>query len=233
MKIDPRMINDFFPFLVFLTISIIAMVGSYYSLKKQKAKMKEIALKLGLEFKENDFLSFKNPNTRSYTGYHSPSDAGFDIQGIAKKIMAAFSPWQVIGKYNGYSIIIKTERKDKKSFTIVQLNFERPLGMGLNIVMGNMISRIGKNIFGKQSISTGNPDLDSKVYISGQDEMKVKYLIKRPEFQQMLLSLYNKYPGIRVDDNGITYKEKKVLTEYAAYKTLLDSLSGAAKAFAG
>ncbi len=102
----------------------------------------------------------------------------------------------------------------------------------MNIVVGNFLSKMGKNIFGKQSVSTGNPDLDNKVYISGQDEMKIKYLVKRSEFQQALLSLYNKYPGIRVDDQGITYQEKKVLTDLAAYQKLLDSLSAAAKAFA-
>jgi len=138
----------------------------------------------------------------------------------------------VAGKYHGYQVIIRTEKKDKKSFTVVQLLFSRSLGMGLNIVVGNFLSKMGKNIFGKQSVSTGNPDLDNKVYISGQDEMKIKYLVKRSEFQQALLSLYNKYPGIRVDDQGITYQEKKVLTDLAAYQKLLDSLSAAAKAFA-
>ncbi|HBZ87395.1 MAG: hypothetical protein A2509_09965 [Candidatus Edwardsbacteria bacterium RIFOXYD12_FULL_50_11] len=232
MKIDPGMINDLFPFLLFSIIFAVALIGSYFSLKKQKEKMRDIALKLGLEFSQTDPLSFMGQGKPVRPAYHRPRDAGIDLQGLVKKVVSGFSPWRVAGKYHGYKVIIRTEKKDKKSFTVVQLLFSQPLGMGLNIVVGNFLSKMGKNIFGKQSISTGNPDLDNKVYISGQDEMKIKYLVKRSEFQQTLLSLYNKYPGVRVDDQGITYREKKVLTDLAAYQKLLDSLSAAAKAFA-
>ncbi len=232
MKFDARLIQDLFPLGVFTVIFAAALIASYFSLKKQKKLMRDVALKLGLEFSETDPFSFLSQDKRPRPAYHRPSDAGFDLQGLIKKVATGFSPWRVSGKYHGYQVIIRTEKKDKKSFTIVQLLFNQPLGMGLNIVVGNFLSKVGKNIFGKQSISTGNPDLDNKVYISGQDEMKIKYLVKRSEFQQALLSLYNKYPGIRIDDQGITYKEKKVLTDLAAYQKLLDSLSAAAKAFA-
>lgn len=232
MKIDPGMIKDLFPFLLFSAIFTVALVGSYVSLKKQKKLMKEVAARLGLEFSQTDPLSFINKDKRPYPAYRRPSDAGFDIQGLVKKVAAVFSPWRVSGKYNGYQVVIRIEKKDKQSFTVVQLSFNQSLGMGLHITAGNFFSKLGKNILGKQAISTGNPDLDKKVYISGQDEMKIKYLVKRSEFQQILLSLYNKYPGIRIDDQGLTYRQNKVIGDLAGYQALLTSLSGAAKAFA-
>ncbi|MBU1356428.1 MAG: hypothetical protein KJ620_07660 [Candidatus Edwardsbacteria bacterium] len=231
MQIDARLIQDLFPVGVFTVIFAVALIASYYSLKKQKKLMREVALKLGLEFSETDPFSFLSRDKRSRPAYRRPSDAGFDIQGFVKKIAAVFSPWRVTGKYHGYQVIIRIEKKDKQSFTVVQLLFNQSLGMGLNIAEGNFLSKIGKNILGKKPISTGNLDLDGKVYISGQDEMKIKYLVKRSELQQILLSLYNKYPGTRIDDQGLTYRQNKVLTDLAGYQALLTSLIGAAKAF--
>lgn len=231
MKIDAGFIQEYFPLAVFAVIFTVAMIASYASLKKQKKLMKEVAQRLGLEFSETDPFSFMNQDKRPRPAYRRPSDAGFDLQGLVKKVAAVFSPWRVSGKYHGYQVIIKTEKKDKQSFTVVQLLFNQSLGMGLNIAAGNFLSKIGKNILGKQPISTGNLELDGKVYISGQDEMKIKYLVKRSEFQQILLQLYNKYPGIRIDDQGIIYRQNKIMTDFAGYQALLTSLSGAAKAF--
>jgi hypothetical protein len=228
MKLDFRMIQEIFPFLIFVVIFLTATVGSYFSMKKQKVKMREVASRLGLQFSESNMLSFRDSN-KTYTGYHRPRDAGFDIQQFIKQVSSVFSPWRVTGKYNGYEVIIRTERKDKKSFTIVELLFEKPLGMGLNIMVGNIFSKIGKNVFGKQSITTGNAELDQKVYISGNEEMKIKYMVKRPEFQQALLALYKKYPGAKIEDTGIIYREKKVIDDFMVYKTLLESLSQTAK----
>ncbi len=231
MRIDARLIHDLFPLAVFLIIFTIALIASYASLKKQKKLLKEVAARLGLEFSETDPFSFMNPEKRPRPAYHRPSDAGFDFQGFVKKVAAIFSPWRLSGKYQGYQVVIRTEKKDKQSFTVVQLLFNQSLGMGLNITAGNFLSKIGKNILGKQPISTGNLELDGKVYISGQDGMKIKYLVNRSEFQQTLLSLYNKYPGTRIDDQGLTYRQNKIMTDFAGYQALLTSLSGAAKAF--
>ena len=232
MKIDAGFIQELFPLALFIIIFTIALIASYASLKKQKKLMKEVAARLGLEFSETDPFSFMNQDKRPRPAYRRPSDAGFDIQGFVKKIVAVFSPWRLSGKYHGYQVIIKTEKKDKQSFTVVQLLFNQSLGMGLNITAGNFLSKMGKNILGKKPISTGNLELDGKVYISGQDEMKIKYLVKRSELQQILLSLYNKYPGTRIDDQGLTYRQNKVISDLAGYQALLTSLSSAAKAFA-
>ncbi len=85
MKIDPGMINDLFPFLLFSVIFIVALVGSYFSLKKQKEKMRDIALKLGLEFSQTDPLSFMGQGKPVRPAYHRPSDAGIDLQGWSKR----------------------------------------------------------------------------------------------------------------------------------------------------
>jgi len=232
MKFDAGFIQDLLPLGVFAVIFAVALIAGYYSLKKQKKLMRDIALKLGLEFSETDPLSFMGQGKPVRPAYHRPRDAGFDLQGLIKKVATGFSPWRVTGKYHGYQVIIRIEKKDKQSFTVVQLLFNQSLGMGLNIAAGNLLSKLGKNILGKQPISTGNPELDGKVYISGQDEMKIKYLVKRSELQQILLSLYNKYPGTRIDDQGLTYRQNKVISDLAGYQALLTSLIGTAKAFA-
>lgn len=232
MRIDARLIHDLFPVIIFLIIFPAALIISYLNLKKQKGKMRETAARLGLEFSESDPLVaiIRERSQRAvYTGPRG-NNAGFDFQTVIRNIARTFAPWQVGGKYNGYQVVIRTEKRDKKSYTVVQLSFAKPLGLGLNIVVGNFLSKVGKNLFGKTSITTGNPEMDDKIYISGKDEMRVKYLAKRPDTQNALINLYKKYPGARIDDNGIIYKKSGFAGDFMELQTILNSMAVLAKA---
>lgn len=229
--------NDVFPILLFgitfILIATIAILGN----KKQKDKIKEIAAKLGLDYAEVNPFSFGADDKKSYRTIYAGQSHGMTSKDrpFLKKILQAFLPWQLRGKFNGYQVKIYTKKRNKKTYTMVQMSFNQSLSMGLNMTLAgnNLMSKLRKNIFGKSSIETGNREFDEKIHVSGRDEMKIKYVIKRPDFQHAMLALSGKYPDIKIDDQNITWQEHKITPDLIEYRPLLEDLSIVAKAISG
>lgn len=233
MAIDLRTLPNLLPLAIFFIAIPLALLFSYRGYRRQKERMKDIAARLGLEYSEASPLPGMAGSPGMGQAYRRgrPAGGGFDLQGLLFRAIRAFMPWRVSGRYNGLQIAIWTEHSNKQTFLIVQQAFDHPLDLGLSITSPNPLSRLGKSLMGRSPLTTGNQELDAKAHITGRDEMKVKYLVKKPEFQQALLSLYREYPAVKIDDRGITYRRNKQMKAHGEFQRLLDSMSKTAKAF--
>ena len=233
MAIDLSTLSNLLPLAIFFIAMPLALLFSYRGYRRQKERMKEIAARLGLEYSETNPLKAARggPGLDQMYRRGRPTGGGFDFQGFVFRAVRALMPWRVSGRFNGLSTAIWTENRNKQTFLVVQQTFDRPLELGLSIAAPNPLARLGKSLMGRSPLTTGNQELDAKTHISGRDEMKVKYLVKKPELQQALLALYREYPTVKIDDRGITYRRNKLMKEHAEFQRLLDSMSRAAKEF--
>lgn len=222
------------PFLIFIGIFPLMLYLGYLKRKKQKAKLKDIAIKLGLQLNEGQLLQQMNIQ---HQNIHSASDfkkyqASQKLTGnsFVKDLIAMMSPMFLTGKYKGYEVRITLVNKDKATFTEFKTTFPRSLGLGLKINANSLLLKqfmLGQK--GK-AVQSGNEPFDKKVQVSGNDPLKIKYLMTM-ENQRSLLDLFSAFPATTVDDLGISVSLRGFADDSMKCSAVLDRMTAAARHF--
>ncbi|HTY09313.1 MAG TPA: hypothetical protein VMF29_09135 [Candidatus Edwardsbacteria bacterium] len=211
------------PLLFFLVVMPLALYLAYRRNKARQQAMKKIALQLGLQYQE------RSPWTAATGPGPVPGQqrAGQPQQGgaLGKALLQLTQP-VITGKYNGWPVDIMTVNENKTVYTKFRLGFGRNLGLGLRVSANSFFQR---DLFGGgPRIESGNEDFDKRVLVRGNDQLKVKFLIKRPEAQRALLDAYRAFAEITVDDQGISCRLRGFLESYQKYQAVLAALCAVA-----
>ena len=214
-------------------IMLAVFIGSMYlasrRAKARQQKMKQIALQLGLQYQEpSDWRSSLNIGKGRHGQQQRAQQRVQQLQssGTLARALSFLSSPTITGKYNGWPVDIRAVNENKTVFTKFRIGFGRPLGLGLRIGPNSFFQR---DLFGgNPRVESGNEEFDKKVLVRGGDELKVKFLIKRPETQRALLDAYRAFSDIAIDDEGISCKLRGFVDEYQKYQAVLAALTAIA-----
>lgn len=205
-------------FLIPVSIFLIAFYFGIQRNKKDREKLAQIAKQLGLDF------SVSNEHKLKDTGFHEiPKNSilSFIIDGLL-----SLSPnWIISGDIHNFSIriypVVRGSGKSRVTYTIIEMKFQNPLNIGLNISSEGFFEKIGIKLLGKQDIQIGDESIDKMVQIKGSDTNKVKDLLKSQSTKLSLKNLYGKYPDVIITDTNIIYEVTGVLTDLKVYSEVL------------
>lgn len=222
------------PFLIFIGIFPLMLYLGYLKRKQQKAKLKDIAVKLGLQFNEGQLMqqmNIQHQNIRSARDFKN-YQASQKLTGnkFVKDLMSLLSPMSLAGKYKGYEVRITPVNKDKATFTEFKVSFSRSLGLGLKINANSLLLK--QFILGQKgkAVQSGNEPFDKKIQVSGNDPLKIKYLMTL-ETQRSLLDLFSAHPATTVDDLGISISYRGFADDSMKCSAVLDRMTAAARHF--
>jgi hypothetical protein len=224
-------IHDLMPFIIFLVVLPLSLYLSYQRNQSNRKKLRDVALKLGLQYHEKSPIGPSAQPGAIHSGDQIRAQQRLrqlDQGGILAKVMALTAQATVSGKYNGFEVDIGTVNQNKKTYTVFRVSFPAPLGLGLKISQNNIFSR-DLPFGGKSRIEAGNGEFDKKIHVKGNDEMRIKYLVKRPEVQKALLDAYRSQSDIVIDDTAVVCKTPETLKDYLKYQAILNSLTTAAQ----
>ena len=222
------------PFLIFIGVFLLMLYLGYLGRQKQKAKMKDIAMKLGLQLSEGQLFQQMNRQTH---GIHNARDfntyqASQKLAGnsFVKDLIAMMSPLSLNGKYKGYDVRITVTKRDKTTYTEFKTAFPRALGLGLKINANSLLLK--QFILGQKGkeVQSGNEPFDKKIQVTGSDPLKIKYLMTL-ENQRSLLDLFSAHPAATVDDLGISISVRGFVDDHMKCSAVLDKMAAAAKYF--
>lgn len=224
-------IHDYLPLIIFLVVMPLSLYLNYRKNESNRKKLKDVALKLGLQYSE------KAPAGPSLD---APAISGddpararqrldrLDVGGVLSKVLSLTAPAAVTGKYNGFEVDIRSQRRDKKTYTVFTVSFPAPLGLGLKITPNSFFRR-DLGFGGKPRVESGDDEFDKRVLIKGTDDMRIKYLVKRPEVRKALLDAYQAQSDTIIDDNALVCRVQKDLKDYLAYQKVLALLTATAR----
>ena len=215
--------------LVFLAVFAVSLYLSTRRAKARQQKMKQIAMQLGLQYQEKSAWQVSpvaRPGGTSQQQQAQQRMRQLQQNGTLAKVMSMLSTAAIAGTYNGWPVDIRTVNENKTVFTKFRLSFGRSLGLGLRIGPNGFFQR---DLFGgSPRIESGNEELDKKVLVRGSDELKVKFLVKRPETQRALLDAYRSFADLTIDDEGISCRLRGFVDEYQKYQAILTALTAVA-----
>ncbi len=219
--------------LVFLAVFAVSLYFGIQRSKARKQKLKQIAMRLGLQYQEKSDWQASPAAAPTAGGQQQQAQQRarqLQQNGTLAKVMSLLSTAAITGSYNGWPVDIRTVNENKTSYTKFRLDFGRPLGLGLRVSANSFFQR---DLFGgSPRIESGNEEFDKKVLVRGSNELKVKFLVKRPETQRALLDAYRAYSEIAVDDEGISCKLRGFVDDYQRYQAILTALTAVAAALA-
>jgi hypothetical protein len=234
-----RGVGEYLPLIIFLVAVPFSMYLSYRRRQSQTLKLKDLAVKLGLQCQWEQQPATLDQAYRqrlaSYRGGNrTEAEKAFrrlEQSGFLKSMLSLSQPLAIGGRYNGYQAEIKLVHQNKKSYTEARAFFPEPLGLGLKIVRSGFWNR---NLsFGKTAgIETGNAELDKAAAIQARDELKARYLAKSVQSQQALLELFQ-HKGAEISDQGALIRQDGYQIDYAKCKKMLDDITRALQAIAG
>jgi hypothetical protein len=219
------------PFLIFVGIFPLVIYLSYLGRKKQKEKLKTIAMKLGLQlsqgqpFQRMGGQSRNIGNARDFNNYRTSQKLVGNT--FLKELMAMMTPLSLTGKYKGCEVRITVTKRDKTTYTEFKTSFDRPLGLGLKISANSLLLR--QFVLGRKgkTVQAGNEPFDQKVQVTGSDPLKVKYLLTL-ENQRSLLDLFSAHPATVVDDLEIRTSVRGFVDDYQKCSAVLDKMTAVA-----
>ena len=222
------------PFLIFIGVFPLMLYIGYLGRQKQKAKMKDIAMKLGLQLSEGQLFQQMNGRpqnihtARDFNTYQASQKLAGNS--FVKDLIAMMSPLSLTGKYKGYEVKVTVIKRDKTTYTEFKTAFPRPLGLGLKINANSLLLK--QFILGKKGkeVQSGNEPFDKKIQVTGSDPLKIKYLLTL-ENQRSLLDLFSAHPAATVDDFGISISVRGFTDDHMKCSAVLDRMTAAAKYF--
>lgn len=226
-------LHNILPWVVLLVIVPLSLYLAHRSNEAERRKLKDVALKLGLQYSDQasaqaslEALAVRGDQQRTRDRMQQ-----LERSGALTTILRGLSQPAMTGEFNGHAVDIRTQRRDKKSYTVFTVTFPGPLGLGLKVTSNNFFRRSFGAPAG-QRVESGDETFDKSVFVKGDDQMKVKYLVKRPEVRKALLDAYRAQPDTAIDDNAIVCRVQKGLPDYLAYQKVLADLTMAAKQLA-
>lgn len=222
------------PFLIFIGVFPLVFYIGYLARQKQKAKMKDIAMKLGLQLIEGQFFQQmssqpqRTSNAREFKTYQASQKLAGNS--FVKDLIAMMSPLSMTGKYKGYDVRIAVTNRDKTTYTEFKTAFPNSLGLGLKINANSLLLK--QFILGQKGkeVQSGNEPFDKKIQVTGSDPLKIKYLMTL-ENQRSLLDLFSAHPAATVDDSGISISVRGFVDDHMKCSAVLDKMVAAARHF--
>jgi len=219
------------PFLIFIGVFPLMLYLGYLGRQKQKAKMKDIAMKLGLQLSEGQLFQQMSSqpqrlsNAREFNTYQASQKLAGNS--FLKELVAMMTPLSLTGKYKGYEARITVVKRDKTTYTEFKTAFPRPLGLGLKINANSLLLK--QFILGQKGkeVQSGNEPFDKKIQVTGSDPLKIKYLMTL-ENQRSLLDLFSDHPATKVDDQGISVSVRGFVDDYQKCSAVLDKMTAVA-----
>jgi hypothetical protein len=219
------------PFLIFIGVFPLMLYLGYLGRQKQKAKMKDIAMKLGLQLSEGQLFQQmssqpqKNSNARDFNNYRTSQKLAGNS--FLKELLSMMTPLALTGKYKGCEVKVTVTKRDKATYTEFKATFSRPLGLGLKINANSLLLK--QFTFGQKGkpVQAGNEPFDQKVQVNGSDPLKIKYLLTL-ENQRSLLDLYTAHPATVIDDLGISTSVRGFVDESQKCSAVLDKMTAVA-----
>ncbi len=231
-------LREFLPFLIFLVVGPLALFLSYQGRKKSAAKLRDLAAKLGLQFRPEGQPGMLAESYRQKLAAMKPGDrvraeAAFrrvKQSGFLQSLMSMMQPLAIYGKYNGYRVELALVRSNKKNLTEVRAWYPETLGLGLAVErQGFLHSRFS---FSKaERAESGNRELDKLAAIRAKDPLKARYIARNIPAQLAILELFRE-SGAEINDEGATVKLNGHQTDYSKAKKLLEGMTRAMEAVA-
>jgi len=232
-----RQVGDYLPLIIFLLVVPIATYLSHRRRQGQIKKLKELAAKLGLQFKGEDPKELEQTYRQKMAAYQGGDRARaeqafrrLEQSGFLKSLLSFAQPLAISGRYNGCQAEIKLMHQNKKDYTEIRVFFPEALGLGLKIVRSGFWHR-SLSLGQTAKLETGNAELDRMIAIQSKDELKARYLARSVQSQQALLTLFQ-HSGAEVNDREILVRQDGHQVEYHKCKKLLDDMTRTAKAIA-
>jgi|GEM_PF-1744430 len=231
-------IREFLPLLIFLVVGPLAVFISYQKRKNSAAKLRDLAVKLGLQFRSPEQQGMFAEAYRERLGAMKPGDrvraeaAGRRLKqsGFLQSLMSMMQPLGIAGKYNGYQVEVSLLRRNKKNLTELRASYHEPLGLGLMVERQGFLQR-SLSFSKAERAESGNAELDKLVAIRARDALKAKYVARNVQAQIALLELFRE-SGAEFGDGGAFVRLNGYQTDYAKVKKLLDGMTRAMQSVA-
>jgi hypothetical protein len=231
-------LRELLPLIIFLVVGPLAIFISYQGRKKSAAKLRDLAAKLGLQFRAEGqpgmFTdAYRERLAAMKTGDRVRAEAAvrrLKQGGFLQSLMSMMQPLGISGKYNAYQVELSLVRRNKKNLTEVRAWYPEPLGLGLAVERQGFLHR--SLPFNKaERAESGNPELDKLVAIRARDPLKARYIARNLQAQMALLELFREN-GAELNDSGASVKLNGYQTDYARSKKMLDCMTRAMQAVA-
>jgi hypothetical protein len=139
-----------------------------------------------------------------------------------------YADGRIAGVVSGFTIAVLTESRDAgrstRHFTVVRCALNGALPEGFKLARETVTDKLSQMI-GKPDHQLGVPEIDSTFLLDRLDDDARRVLSHRP-VQERLLTLVEKYPGLRVGNGVLQLEtEKLVPTEEGLAEMLGDAVS--------
>lgn len=231
-------LRELLPFLIFLVVGPLAVFISYQGRQKSAARLRELAAKLGLQFRSEGPPGVFAEAYREKLDAMKPGDrvraeaAARRVKqsGFLQSLMAMTQPLGISGKYNGYQVELALVRRNKKNLTEIRASYPEPLGLGLTVERQGFLRR-SLSFSKAERAESGNAELDKLAAIRARDPLKARYVARNVQAQLSLLELFRE-GGAGFSDAGASVSLGGNQTDYAKVKKLLDGMTRAMQAVA-
>jgi hypothetical protein len=218
---------------IFLAFTAFIFWQAIRSAKKSMGKLKETALKLGLQYSDSETAvsGSSMPQAQIASDQRvaalSP-DQLRKASGFLRMFFPLLGTWHISGTYSGRIVDIHQETrgtgKSSTTYTIFRVKFKKPVGADLHLSREGFLSKLGKAVLHTQDIQLNDPEFDGKVMVKGSDESKVKTFLVSPASRKAVLDYFQENSGAVIDDIGIYFEEIGIRTEENEHRKILDRM---------
>ncbi len=231
-------LREFLPLLIFLVVGPLAVFLSYRRRKRCSDKLKDLAVKLGLQWKSEEPWHLSPDAYRQRLASLKPGERAraeaavrrWERSGLIQSLRSMMQPLAIGGRYNGYQVEVALVHREKKNLTEVRAWYPEPLGLGLSITRRGFWNR-RLSLAKSDKAETGNAELDRMVEIRAKDRLRASYLAKSVQVQLALRDIFQER-DIECDDRGILVRWQGYQTDYGKIKGLLDRMTRAMQSVA-
>lgn len=231
-------LREYLPLLIFLVVGPLAIFISYQGRKKSATKLRDLAVKLGLQFRSEGQPGMFTDAYREKLAAMKPEERvraeaavrRVKQSGFLQSLMSMMQPLAVYGKYNGYRVELALVRRNKKNLTEIKAWYPEPLGLGLTVERRGLLHR-SLSFSKAERAESGNTELDKLAAIRAREALKARYIARNVQAQMAMLELFRE-SGAELNDIGASVKLGGHQMDYARVKKLLDGMTRAMQAVA-
>jgi hypothetical protein len=213
---------------LFWLIGLAFIALTFLRRKSSYNKMREAAMRLGLEFDGNPYA--KQIEARTVSLKQQTQDSPKVVEIITKAldiVLPLFYFWEMKGRWNGVPVRVYSEKSKNNSgrHTVVRADTEATRTIGLQISTERFLSPLGN-----KDITIGNEELDKMIYVKADDADQAKIVLMSPTLQDALLQAFKFSKYMNVKDQYVTYYQAGNLQDEETLRAALDHVSRTAQA---
>lgn len=137
---------------------------------------------------------------------------------------------RMFGRCEGVHVCVDTPADGMHRRTRFTVRYDRPLGVGLQLIRENSIDRLGK-LFGGQDIEVGDPEFDGRFIVRGEPAEEVRALLT-PDVRAALVRMQSVASRLVVEDDHLMAEVVGLVTDEASLDTSLVAIARAGAALA-